>query len=340
MPCPLCKSSREFLPVRITGQDGHIHKYSGLYDGQQLSAWKVCGDCGFLHQNPRPSIEALNAFYLNSEYHTKYETPPSVEDYLEFGKWYYAEKTDYLLKAIGPDSLSSKKVFDIGFGHGGFLKQFADREWEVYGVEADKNHFAFAKNDLGLKGPGVQLGILDRKTDIGTQVDVVISNHAFEHFSDLHEIMESVQKILKKGGYIFTVVPTPFSNRSRLSKKWMNASHYSMFGHHSLNHLMGQYGFEEVHHTYRGWWKEIDEIWHVAQFTGKVFEANAFVEDPRKVQFYMNVINPLRSAAYFPIFHGWAIRLGFFNKWKRRIRLLFSNPGLAFKKLTARVKAA
>src|SRR5438094_91637 len=69
VPCPLCGNEDGFLPLRITGKDENIRTYGHLYAGRKVSAWKACSRCGFVHQNPRPTAEALNKYYLEGTYH-------------------------------------------------------------------------------------------------------------------------------------------------------------------------------------------------------------------------------------------------------------------------------
>lgn len=316
IPCPLCRSEKGFYTANNTDKDLHIRKYGELYAGIAKSEWLICGNCGFIHQNPRPSADNLNRFYLNSKYH-----PPDIpeawqtaENYLEFARWYYDEKIDYALKQSG---LKQGAVFDIGFGWGGVLKLFANRGWQAYGVESDKMLLEYAKNKLGLGL--IQEGILDARTEVNTKVDLVFSNHTFEHIADLHDAMIGLRKVLKPGGYVFTAIPTYYKNRSRLSLEWMNSAHYSMFTHNSLNQLFSHYGLEEVTHTYRGWRKEIDDLWHLARFTGKVTDQRAFYENPGEVRRYVNTINPLRSMVCYPVYSDYARRVETYQSIKNRI---------------------
>jgi 2-polyprenyl-3-methyl-5-hydroxy-6-metoxy-1,4-benzoquinol methylase len=206
--------------------------------------------------------------------------------------------------------------------------------WQVYGVEPDKHLFDYATNHLGITS--IQNTILDSNTEIGEQVDLVFSNHAFEHFADLDQVMLGIQKILKLGGYVFTAIPTYYQNRSDLSLQWMNAGHYSIFTHKSLNQLFAKYGFEEVNHTYRGWNKEIDDLWHLAKFTGVTTAENLFYEDPYKVKSYINITNPINSIINYPVYSNYAKRIEIINIFKQKLRfvqrnlkLLLTSPKLA-----------
>ncbi len=178
-------------------------------------------------------------------------------------------------------------------------------------------------------------------------VDLVFSNHTFEHIADLHDAMIGIQKVLKPGGYVFTAVPTYYKNRSRLSLEWLNCGHYSMFTHKSLNHLFSQYGLEEVTHTYRGWRKEIDDLWHLARFTGRVTDPKVFHENPDKVRTYVNKINPINSIIWYPIYSNYASRVQAYESIKREIKrhpsiyylkMLLGSPQVFVLKAAQRVK--
>jgi SAM-dependent methyltransferase len=330
--CPLCDQKESFLEVTVPNTDVHIRKYGALYRGSSISAWKVCGRCGFVHQNPRPSIEDLNQFYLQSSYHVEppRETP---EEHLKFARWYYSEKIEY---AISKSGLKQGRVFDIGCGLGGVLKLCEERGWDTYGVEPDASLAGFAIENFGLKG--VRPGLLDGSFALQEKVDLVFSNHAFEHFADLHEVMTGVRNILKPGGFLFIAIPTYFRNKSRLSKRWMNSSHYSLFTHHSLNNLGSRYGFEEVVHTYSGWKKEIDDLWYLARFTGKVTDSRLHFENPANVSRYLSVINPLRSALFFLFYSNWARRVQIYTRSVNAARLLVESPTAFFRKVRNRMR--
>lgn len=328
VPCPLCGQTASFLDVKVPRRDPHLAAYGDLYAGKTVSEWKICGECGFVHQNPRPSAAALNEFYLRAAYHQT-QTGETGERHLAFARWYYSDKIEYAIRHSG---LSSGAVFDIGCGHGGVLKLFEERGWKAFGVEPDRNLASFAARELGLRG--VRHGLLDTRFNPEEQVDLVFSNHAFEHFADLGEVLKGVQKILKPGGHLFTVVPTYMKNRSSLSKLWMNSAHYSLFTHASLNNLLGRYGFEELAHTYSGWNKEIDDLWHIAKYTGIQADPRANFEEPAAVSRYLRVVNPLRSVAFYPVYSHWTARVRLFTA----LKLLLTSPAAFARKCAEVIK--
>lgn len=329
IPCPLCRQSELFIDIKVPNRDKHIRHYGALYSGKIISEWKICGQCGFVHQNPRPTTKALNEFYLQSQYHAGIIMEGGREEYLRFARWYYSEKIDF---ALEHSRLERGRVFDIGCGQGGILKLFEDRGWESYGVEPDQQLAKFAIGELGLRG--VKQGIFDSQFELEEKVDLIFTNHAFEHFADLDAVMIGVNKILSSGGYLFIAIPTYFKNRSNLSKQWMNSAHYSLFTHSSLNHLLSRYGFEEVAHTYSGWKKEIDDLWYLAKLTEKVSDPRIYFEDPKNISQYLRVVNPLRSVIFCPIYSHWATRVHIYTA----IKLLMTSPLVFLRKASVRIK--
>ncbi len=295
IPCPLCHNDRSFLPVEVTDRDDHIRDYGALYAGKTLSEWKICGECGFVHQNPRPTIESLNRFYQAGNYH-----PPVERDFAALMAWapdYYREEVSWAIRTSG---LQRGSVFDIGCGYGVALHLFEELGWSCFGVEPDPGQYQFARTKLGLTQ--IKLGILDANFTLGEKVDLVFTHHAFEHFADLTSVMSGIKKILKPGGYVFTAVPTYYENRSSMSKQWMNSAHYSLFTHGSLNQLMARHGFEEVRHRYDHSGRKPDQFCHLAKYVGGEQNPRPFYEHAAHVDRYLRVTNPLRSLACYPLY--------------------------------------
>jgi 2-polyprenyl-3-methyl-5-hydroxy-6-metoxy-1,4-benzoquinol methylase len=284
-----------------------------------------------VHQNPRPSVEELNRFYLQSQYHAEL-TGENKDAYIRFSRWYFSEKIDF---ALTHGTLRGGRVFDIGCGQGGVLKVFEERGWKPYGIEPDQTLSDYAMSDLGLTD--VKRGTLDRHFELKEKVDLVFSNHAFEHFADLDEVMTGLVNILKPGGYVFIAVPTYCRNKSSHSKRWMNSAHYSLFTHNSLNNLLSRYGFEEVTHTYSGWKKEVDDLWYLGKFSGNRGNPRLYFESPEHVSRYLRLVNPLRSFIFCPIYSNWTARVRAYTLIVNAFRLLFTSPSAFRQKVFARV---
>ena len=121
-PCSICHHNEEFIKVSSVDNDPHMKgDYAKLYDGKNKSEWSVCNECGFLQQNPRPTIEALNQYYKKSSYH--FQISELSHELLFYShKNLYNREIKYILNTT---NLSSGSVFDIGCGYG-FAKSFLD----------------------------------------------------------------------------------------------------------------------------------------------------------------------------------------------------------------------
>jgi SAM-dependent methyltransferase len=268
---------------------------------------------------------------MQSQYHAVLKDESS-EQRLKFAKWYFEEKIQF---ACTHARLERGSVFDIGCGQGEVLKLCEEYGWRAYGVEPDKNLAEYAINIFGLSG--VKHGILDRNFVPEEKVDLVFTNHAFEHFANLDEVMLGIKNIIKTNGYLFIAIPTYFENKSSLSRAWMNSSHYSLFTHQSLRNLLSRHGFEEVAHTYNGWKKEVDDLWYLAKYTGKAGEPEKSFEDPRDVYRYLHVVNPLRSFFFYPVYSNWTARVRIYTMLARALKLLVTSPSLFLKKVVDRI---
>jgi 2-polyprenyl-3-methyl-5-hydroxy-6-metoxy-1,4-benzoquinol methylase len=297
IPCPVCKfNSKKNLTVNLDNNmiDENIRAYGDMFAGLEQSSWQICYQCGFVYQNPRPSAQALLEYYTNSQYHS--EIPAAWQDkenYMTFARWYYRKKIPYLHKKT---LLKQAKVYEIGFGHGGFLSLLKDMNWKVNGSEPDTNLYNFSRDVVGLDP--LENGLFNKDTQLNEPVDVVYSHHVFEHIADIDTVMEGIQKNLKIGGHVFTVIPTYFKNNTNMSLGWMNSAHYSMFTHKSLNCLFARYGLEEVSHKYHSSSGSVDEFWHIARYTGNKQNQNRYFENPYTVQRYIKYINPIRTKLY------------------------------------------
>ena len=110
-PCSICHNE-EFIKVSSVDNDPHMKgDYAKLYDGKNKSEWSVCNECGFLQQNPRPTIEALNQYYKKSSYHFQISE-------LSHELLFYSHKNLYneIKYILNTTNLSSGSVFDIGWG--------------------------------------------------------------------------------------------------------------------------------------------------------------------------------------------------------------------------------
>ncbi len=313
--CPLCDYQGQNLPVIKWFSEPNIQQFRTLYGSAKKSIWCICGLCGFIFQNPRPSQKSLQEIYEKSQYHPSV-TMPTKQGFADFARWYYQEKIEYAMKHT---KCHSGLAYDLGCGRGEALFVLREKGFNIKGLEMDAQCIQIAEQFLGQGAVCAKL--LTSNMLESEKADLVFSNHALEHFTDLKDAFKGLQQLVKPMGHVVTVVPTTAQNRSFLGRAYLNAAHYSAFSHHSLSQLFAKYGFKTIHHTYRGWKNEIDEVWHIAQYRPELtLDPTQFYENPQKVSLDINFFNPFRAVLLSPKYAYHNKRIWATNLSKHMIR--------------------
>ena len=146
-------------------------------------------------------------------------------------------------------------VLDIGSSTGTMLSLFAQKGWEVQGIEPSKN-----SSQQALKKGIPTLNTFFEKAKLeNNKYDVVIANHVLEHIDDPVGFLEKIYKILKKGGIVLIDAPNfgSFSART-FGTKWqylLPREHLWHFSSKSLANLLRKSGFSIVYkETHSGVW--------------------------------------------------------------------------------------
>jgi 2-polyprenyl-3-methyl-5-hydroxy-6-metoxy-1,4-benzoquinol methylase len=103
------------------------------------------------------------------------------------------------------------RLLDMGCGNGNFLAAARDRGFEVTGIEPDQHAVQFAKEHYQLKHVFAQRPEDFRRTNSGTEFDVVTFFEVLEHQEDPRAFLEIANSFLKTEGRIALSVP----NRDR-----------------------------------------------------------------------------------------------------------------------------
>lgn len=302
VPCPICNSQKKFLDVDIPDNDPHITSYGDIYASLTKSFWKICGSCGFVHQNPRPSIQTLNEYYLQAKYHRN-PAKPSVEVLKSEYKGAYAPDISFTLEHLKDKLPKGAKILDVGCGFGFALYELKKLGFDVYGIEPDENRARFAREKLGLNN--IKVGTMNDKVDFDQKFDLIYNHHAFEHVADFEEVFTAIKKVIKPDSYFFSSVPTYRENRSIVSKLYLNAGHYSSFSYKSFARLLAKNGFQYIAHKYYNGIgiRLTDDLLIVAKNVGdQKIDTTQFQEDPLEVETYINHTNPKRALLYSPLY--------------------------------------
>jgi 2-polyprenyl-3-methyl-5-hydroxy-6-metoxy-1,4-benzoquinol methylase len=227
--CPLCNSSK--IVNHFISKDYVVSKES--------FALSHCESCDLVFTNPRPREEFISKYY-NSENYTPHSKKLTI-----FNSIYNLFRLiNSNRKVTIINRLSEKgKILDIGCGTGDFLGACKKDGWEISGIEPVENANAEASKILGIN-------VLKYYTELehDNTFDIITFWHVFEHIYDIHNTLESVKRLLKKGGKILIAIPNINSYDSILFKEHWAAidvpRHLFHFNQNSFGQLAKEHGFK------------------------------------------------------------------------------------------------
>ncbi|MDZ7742934.1 MAG: class I SAM-dependent methyltransferase [Bacteroidota bacterium] len=229
--CPLCKnddfeSYLHTLDYFLTQEDFHISK---------------CKSCGFIFTNPIPNERDLGRYYKSEEYLSHTNKKNSLKDYL-----YQIVKTRNLRKKYKTvcdyAGLNKGRILDYGSASGDLLAFFKSKDWEVRGIEADRESrdHAITKHDIKVFGDKSGLDL--------EQFDVITLWHVLEHVADLDQSLEFFHAHLHTKGKLFLALPNIDSWDARHYGKYWAAldvpRHLYHFNKQSVERLLSRQGFQ------------------------------------------------------------------------------------------------
>lgn len=238
--CDLCGSG-DSVPV-LAGPD----RVSWL-DGR--FAVVRCRGCGLLYQNPRPTAQAITAFY--EEGYDPYVMVPE-EERSAIRRWRRRLGMEGRCKPI-LDLKQPGRLLDVGCGTGIFLDAMRRHGWQVQGVELNEGAARYSRDRLGLDvfvGPLEQAYYPDNTFDAVTLWDVL------EHLPSPRLALQTFRRILKPDGLLVFRVPNAGSLDARLFGRywagWDLPRHYFAYDRQSARRLLEQSGFDVLKVSYEG----------------------------------------------------------------------------------------
>ena len=133
--CEVCQGTH-FTTLATTDRDG---KALGTV---------ICEGCGLVFTNPRPTPEAVKAYYKDA-YRVEYKASlqPSPRHVYRAGQ-VAVERVGYLKPLLSPGC----KVMDLGAGGGELLYMLRSQGYEAQGIEPNEGNGEFARTVLGSEG--------------------------------------------------------------------------------------------------------------------------------------------------------------------------------------------
>ncbi len=138
-------------------------------------------------------------------------------------------------------------IIDIGCGNGRFLKGLIDKNYKAYGIELPSKS---AQRAARIPGLNLKIGNLSEDDFEDNFFDVVTMWHVLEHLSQPRQTLETIQRILKQGGYLVISLPNINSFQSKLFiGRWLHLDtprHLVFFDASDLTKILQKFGFEIV----------------------------------------------------------------------------------------------
>lgn len=164
-----------------------------------------CRSCGYVFDNPRPTLQALIGFYSK---------PGKYDSWLEeLGprERLWKRRLSKLQSTKRPGSL-----LDVGTGIGQFLSLARNSYSEVHGTEVSSTAVEIAKQRYGLD---LFRGTID---DLATQCktfDNITLFHVLEHVPDPKSMLNTCHSLLSPGGCLVIAVPNEVASLRGLKRR-------------------------------------------------------------------------------------------------------------------------
>jgi 2-polyprenyl-3-methyl-5-hydroxy-6-metoxy-1,4-benzoquinol methylase len=211
----------DFCQICKNGLKNHLNE---VFDSETFDKFeiKVCPNCSLKQTFLQP--KSLEKYYV--EYHGKRH---SFTENLRMNRRFS------LLKRCK----NSENLLDIGCGNGSFLELASKTFRQVIGTE-----FNLPKIDFP-----VYKSLLEVKNTYGKNYfDAITLWHSLEHFTNLIEVLDDVDYLLKDNGLIFIAVPNSSGWQAKLfGVNWLHLDvprHLFHFDPKSLAFCLQKYRFE------------------------------------------------------------------------------------------------
>jgi len=228
--CPVC--SNNTFTTQLTCKDHFLSK-------EDFSIIK-CSHCSFLFTNPRPKVNAIDAYYKSSEYisHTS-KANNLLNTVYKSTRYFTLSRKVKLINKI----TSNKYILDFGCGTGDFLFRCKQKRWKIKGFEPEKlaRDIASKKNNIPIYSS------LDQLTKI-KQIGLITLWHVLEHIHDLNNTIDILKSKLTEDGSLLIAVPNHESFDADYYKEYWAAydvpRHLYHFSQSSMNLLLKNHGLK------------------------------------------------------------------------------------------------
>lgn len=153
----------------------------------------------------------------------------------------------HIFNIINKFNPNGNKLIDIGCDKGFFIDEARRNNFEVFGVELNKNSQSYCYN--------IGLDVRQNIEDFDLVFDLITMNHSLEHFTNPNEYLIKLKDYLVENGLLVIRVPAFDSVWSKIIKNkwiWFQAdNHYFHYSINSMKYLLEKNKFEvmDIYHS-------------------------------------------------------------------------------------------
>jgi SAM-dependent methyltransferase len=194
-----------------------------------------CLNCDLVYVTTPPDRIQLSEAYHAADYDSSEEALDAAETYVS-----------HMNEVVSKLNLNSR-ILEIGSGSGAFLYNLKKRGFtDLTGIEPSISAINSAHPEIKSH---LQEGIFQVDDFQGMNYDLVCCFMTLEHVYDPREISESVNKILKKGGYFVMVVHNYRSLVNRIlgrKSPIIDIEHMQLFSKKSIRLLLNKTNYQDI----------------------------------------------------------------------------------------------
>jgi 2-polyprenyl-3-methyl-5-hydroxy-6-metoxy-1,4-benzoquinol methylase len=196
--------------------------------------------------SPQPKKEDLSKYYQSDEYISHTDSNKTVVDKIyQYVKKYAIYKKVSLINKLFYSKKKNFKILDVGCGTGDFLAYCKNKNFDVCGVEPNKNANAISTSKLH-QTVFFDISELPKKT----KFDVITLWHVLEHIPKLNEYISILKDLLNDDGLLIIAVPNYKSYDANHYKEYWAAydvpRHLWHFSKKSISLLLNKFDLSVV----------------------------------------------------------------------------------------------
>ncbi len=261
-----------------------------------------CDGCSLVYTLPRLPPAVISQMYQVDYWKSEQAKDFGYTDYLKDADLYlrtFRLRSGRLRRFMPPPA----RMLDVGCAAGFALQAFAQKGYEVYGVELSEGMAAEAGRRIG-RPERVKSGVLARDLFGELRFDLVTFFDVIEHIEDPRALLKAARDLLSERGVIVVETQNVASLFARLlGVHWQHfkfEEHLYHFDPRTIRVLLDQAGFELVDLTARYGGKYVSFDFLVER-VGRVHPILSFLTSPLKLlgrtAFYVNVFDEMLVTA-------------------------------------------